>query len=796
MSTRVTINNGSAGIGSFLVGIDASGILMVIGLCFLLPLWFLPTSFFPVLFGKTLLAGFLAFLFAGVFIIGRLRAGSVLLPRSPIVIAAVLLPLVYLFAALSSDSVNASLFGHMLEIDTVFFVTIASLLLLLTAFLVRTEQAVFNVAAALLGAFLLLGVYQIFHLLVSPSVLSFGIFTSASGTPLGSWADVGALSGLVALLLLITLELLPVERMTRTLLYVALVVAAILLFAVNTIAVWYVLASTATLLAIYRLSQAPKGAAYNPRHIPFRLVATVVISLFFIVFGPAINARISPLLGVTEIEARPSWQGTYAVGKKVIAEHALFGIGPNQFDRGWNLYRPAAVNVTPFWATDFAMGIGVVPTALVTAGILGFLAWLFLLGSLAWEGYRVIREPRADVFTHYLSLLTLGAALYFAQLFVMHVPSQGLYLLGFIFFGLFLAHLRNRTTVKEREILFTGNPVMGFGFIAFFIVLLVGSVAGLYFLLSKSVGVALFNRAASAYAATGDVDRAEALVSRANRVDESDLYYRSLSELRLIRLGDLLNRSATLPQEQVRAEFQTLLRDAIAYGQQAVVYNPYDYLNHVALAKAYESVVPLKISNAYENALSTYTTAQAFAPQNPALRLALARLELLNGKPALAGKYVEEAFALKPDYTEAAFIKSQIAIALGDVKEAIAASERTVALAPNEPVAYFQLGLLYYNERRYADAIVALERAVGLQSAYANARYFLGLAYAAVGRSGDAIAQFEAIEVTNPDNREVQSILANLRAGRPPFASTAGSPEQNPEKRPTLPIPENKGPGF
>lgn len=783
MAMRVSINSGSVQ-----ANLEAYGILALIGLVFLLPLWFLPTSLFPVLFSKTLLAGIAAFLLAGVFVLGRLKAGSVSLPRSGVLFAVILLPVSYLLSAYFSVSSAPSFLGHMIEIDTFFFVLLASLLLILTTLYVRTEQAVFNVAAALLGSFLFLSVYQLFHLLVSPSILSFGIFTNVSSTLLGSWVDLGALSGLVTLLILITLELLPVEKGTRTILYVALVIAAVFLVIVNPMAVWYILASSASLLAVYRLSQAPKGVAYHPRHIPFRLVATVIVSLFFILFGPAVNNRVNQVLGVSEIEARPSWQGTYVVAKGTITHEPWFGIGPNQFDRGWNLYRPQAVNVTPFWNIDFPMGIGVVPTAVVTVGVIGFLAWLCLLGSLLWEGYRAMREPRADVFSHYLTLLTLGATIYFVQLFVMHVPTPGLYLLGFIFFGLFVAHLRNRGLIKEKEATFTGNPVAGFGFISLFVALLIGAGAGTYFLVEKSAGIAFFSKAAAEYADTQNLDRADAFLARANRVDESDLYYRSLSQLRLIRLSNLLNQSSVLPQETVRAQFQTLLRDAIAYAQQAVAYDQYEYLNHVSLAQAYESVVPLKISNAYENALSTYLTAQSFAPMNPALHLAVGRLELLNSKPDLAGKYIDEAFALKPDYTEAAFLRSQVAVALGDVKAAISSAEKAVVLAPNEPVAYFQLGLLYYNERRYSDAIAALERAVALQGAYANARYFLGLSYAAVGRSPEAVAQFEAIQVTNPDNKEVATIIENLRAGRPPFASAATNADNKPEKRPQLPV--------
>lgn len=91
-------------------------------------------------------------------------------------------------------------------------------------------------------------------------------------------------------------------------------------------------------------------------------------------------------------------------------------------------------------------------------------------------------------------------------------------------------------------------------------------------------------------------------------------------------------------------------------------------------------------------------------------------------------------------------------------------------LEPNNPVIFFQLGLLRYNNENYEEAINSLERAVVLNNVYANAKYFLGLAYYYAGRTGDAIDQFEQVAETNPENEGVKLILANLEAGDDPLA--------------------------
>ena len=174
-----------------------------------------------------------------------------------------------------------------------------------------------------------------------------------------------------------------------------------------------------------------------------------------------------------------------------------------------------------------------------------------------------------------------------------------------------------------------------------------------------------------------------------------------------------------------------------------------------------------------------------FNPKRPAIYLSLARLDLAVGNQELAKEGLAKAIELKQNYTDAIFLSARLSAEEGKLNEAIAKVESASIISPNDVGLFFNLGFLKYSDSDFEGAVVALERAVSLRPDYANAKYFLGLSYDRVGRTEEAVVQFEGIEITNPDNNEVKQILANLRAGRRPFASID---VVSPEDRDTPPI--------
>jgi tetratricopeptide (TPR) repeat protein len=258
-----------------------------------------------------------------------------------------------------------------------------------------------------------------------------------------------------------------------------------------------------------------------------------------------------------------------------------------------------------------------------------------------------------------------------------------------------------------------------------------------------------------------------------------------LSELYLARLNELF-ADEEISQTEAQSKFQAFLATAIQSAQRAVALDGTDYQNHLALGRVFEAVVPLNISGAYDNAKAAYAEGRTRNPQSPEIELILARLEITNKDNDEARMHIDKALAEKADYADAIFLLSQIDIAEGNISKAIESVRSVATLSPNDAGVFFQLGLLYYNQKDYVNAVGALERAVVLSPQYANAKYFLGLSYYQVDDTAErAVKEFQDLAMTNPDNAEIKAILDNLGEGKPPFANQLDS---KPERRSTLPV--------
>jgi len=426
-----------------------------------------------------------------------------------------------------------------------------------------------------------------------------------------------------------------------------------------------------------------------------------------------------------------------------------------------------------------------------TGGVLGILSWIAFLAFFIVRGSRSVLTTHIDSRSAYLVLSSFLAALYLWCAAVFYVPGIVLFSFAFLFTGIFIALLAKEYKVQNMTFSFTKNPRIGFVSVLVIIILIIVSIVALYSLSQRILAVKSFGSGVYALNVEGDVGKAENNIIRSLRLFEHDSLYRALSEVQTMQIGTILSQSG-VGQDTLRTQFQSKLGSAITSAQNAISFNETQYLNWVALGRVYESIVPLGIAGAYENAVSSYTQALLLNPKDPSLHLVLARVEIANKNNEMAKQQIAEALALKNNYTEAIFVLSQIEENEGNLLSAIFAAEQASLISPNDVGVFFQLGLLRYKNKDYKGAVSALERAVILTPVYANAKYFLGLSYEEVGRTADAISQFEDIvNILDPSAEEPKVILRNLKAGRSPFSSQGGEIEdESPEDRDTPPLDE------
>lgn len=511
-----------------------------------------------------------------------------------------------------------------------------------------------------------------------------------------------------------------------------------------------------------------------------------IISLMFLLPG-SLGGILSSKLGISNIEARPSWSATYDIARDTIKSNPILGVAPGRFSNQWLLLKPVGVNQTLFWNTDFDFGIGTIPSFVVTTGILGMFAWLVFLILFVYKGGKSLFIKYEEEHSMFVSVSSFMAALYMWIVAMFYVPNIVNFSFAALFTGIFVALLIKEKVVKSVKLSFVKDPRVGFISVLILISLIILSIVTTYLLTQRFMSNYSFNRSLVAFNIEGDIDSAERYMLKSVALYEHDIYYRALSEIQITRLGQILS-SGNQNEDIVRAQFQAALGNVINSARSAVDFDSTNYANWISLGRVYESVIPLNIEGSYENAIASYNQALELNPNSPSMYIILARTELAKADTEKAKEFIGQALVLKSDYTEALFLLSQIEARSGNIDEAIAQVEKASFIAPNDIGVFFQLGLLRYQDKDYAGAVSALERAVILNPVYANAKYFLGLSYYNEGRRDEAIAQFKDVLFLNPDNVEVGQILSNLKNGYKPFSATP--PVEPPEDRDELPVEE------
>ena len=758
------------------------------------PIFFLPFSFVSTQFSTSLLFAFAVILATIIYVISSLISGSLDLPRPTkyVIGFTATVPIVYFFAGIANGFSRMSFFGYTFDQSTVGFIALAFIYLFLVSILFRNKNRIFYSYFAFVISSIILAAYLLLRIILGAKFLSFGMFSDITMTPVGSFNNVGIFFGIGAILSLLSCQMLNLSKLVKALVSVALVLSLFFLAIVNFKIVWIILSICALLYIIYSLVSQRNSGTLSMKKIPIYPLASLIIGIIFIIWGAGIGSILSNKLNISNLEVRPSLSVTLDIAKNTIKQRPLFGSGPNTFVTQWLFWKPDDVISTIFWNTDFTNGIGLIPTFAVTTGLVGVLSWLVFLSFYLYLGIKSIFAKIEDSFNKFLLVSSFLVSLYLWIMAFAYVSSTVIFILTFFFTGLFFASVYITGIIPVGRKVFSDNPKNGFMLSLFLVAVLLASLALAYGLYKNSESLWYFQKASYALNNTGDVSLAETNMTKAIRALPYDVYYRALSEIELARLNIIVSQNVQdVKPEVIQSQFKNTLSNAIKAGISAKDADPTNYINWISLGRVYEAVSPpqLQIQGAYESAQFAYGEALRRNPKNPSILAVFARLALAHNDLKQARAYAEQAIAVKQNYIDAYFLLSQIEVADNNIKGAIDAVSASSVINPTDPGIFFQLGLLKYNIKDYFGAIDALEKATKLTPDYANAKYFLGLSYEATGDHSRAIEQFSSLKLTNPDNKEVNTILLNLRAGKPIFTNTTNP---KPEKGKKLPVKETQ----
>ena len=140
------------------------------------------------------------------------------------------------------------------------------------------------------------------------------------------------------------------------------------------------------------------------------------------------------------------------------------------------------------------------------------------------------------------------------------------------------------------------------------------------------------------------------------------------------------------------------------------------------------------------------------------------RLEL----DSLAEPELKTALEKDARLANANFLLGQVALFRGRIDEAIALTERELAVNPGHATALSQLGDAYLRQGRPAEAIAALQKSLWLNPYYSAPYILLGRAYMKKGEASTAEGMLRRAIGHDPNNRSAHYLLAQLlqQAGR------------------------------
>ena len=778
-------------------------------LVFFTPIFFLPTTLFPVNSNKQLFVGAVLFV-ALLYVVAKfLSGGKVVVPKTWALYSVSVLFLAVLTSAIFSQARDVSFLGQ--SPDSLFWVSAYILAFLLGLVILKDKQAILTSAFAYVAS---MGLLVLFAFLQFSGVtfLPFDFAKSLSFNPVGTSFSVAfviaaAFCGLLSFL--ITHKVF--DKRLRVTLWVLVGLFALFILQVNLWSMWLTLALTfvvISLIVAYSTMQT-KQVSMRPLLVPFLVIIIALSGIFLSLNIPSFvkfPAEVSPTFNATVDITKNSLGGV----------RALWGTGPGTFSYNYSLYRPVNINNTQFWGIQFNQGYSSFVSNVSTWGILGalaLLAVLFAFYKTILLGIMKSAKDRKDSMLHSVAIGAFAVSLFFGISLFVYKGNSVSYMLLFLSATVGMTALYELGVLKSIKLeLFGSLQKM---LIASLAAIVLGSVAlgSFYFLGQQYLGQVYTAQAVKVYQKDKNLNKALEKLDKALKTNKNDDdIARVSSQALMLRLGEVANDTSVTAANR-NSQASALFENAAKAASMAVNINSKELQNWLQVGQVYAQITGL-VDKAEDVAISAYDKAQELDPFNPSLPLAQARVyvglsDILQGRIASATaieqqelasrrlnalngavEKLEEAIELKDDYATARFLLASAYKKLGNLDAAIVQIQKIAKDNPKDANIALQLGLFYYQSENFSLARGEFERALDIaNNVFGNARYFLALTYDKLGDSGTAIQHMEKVLQDNQDSELVKTILVNLRAGRPALTGLEDvtPPETGGAQGPTLP---------
>lgn len=592
--------------------------------------------------------------------------------------ALIAVPIAYIASSIFGSHTSLSLIGSGAEIDTAYMVILGSLLMFLVSRTFRTKKSVLVLSLGMLVIAFIISLFHVLRFIFGADFLSLGLFTSISSNTVGGFNELGIFAGLAAIISVVGLELLTPQKNLKIGLYLSLILS-LLIVAVSNFSVAGAALSLSLFISLFALVIFIHKKVVNPKAaLPKAALATLLITIVLTIASGPISRYVAPLIGLTQqdvLDVRVSPSATFSIAGKVYSEgviSALFGTSPNYFFTAWAKYKPItgndSVNLTDFWNVDFNLGSGYIPTAFVSSGLLGGLAWIFFLIVLLYYISKLLKKTAKtdkDQLGTYVAWIASAGTICLWIMAALFTTGPVLLFLAFIFTGLLIGSLVREDIIEVKVITWSVATYWKGFFLTLAMIVLI--IACMYFgyIWQQRLYASMQVQSASALIQKDNTAIAQVqqklLTSINTYFDPSVL--RLASDVSLIRPTALISQvGGVVPADKLSQEVVSDINFSIASARRAAIDNgaSVDYRDWLQLGKAYETATFLGATSTANLAVQSYLQAEQLNPTSPVPPYLIGRLYALARSLDVATQKIQQSIDLKSNYVEAVNLMKSI----------------------------------------------------------------------------------------------------------------------------------------
>lgn len=369
---------------------------------------------------------------------------------------------------------------------------------------------------------------------------------------------------------------------------------------------------------------------------------------------------------------------------------ALIGVGPQGYVQAFSLFKPIALNNTPFWAVRFGSAHNVPLDVVVTNGIIGVVALaIILLGILAKvKGTRKEDLPLLGgvaVAILLFLLIPAGPVLWVTLTLLLvawnsasqaSVPLESEDTSTFVFLS-----SAGKSGKDERHV--------ATGIIAGIALLLIGgSLFGLYFNGKSIASQVVYGQALDAIRTNKAKEAYDLMRTAITIAPYHEDMRRTFSQINL-SIAQGLTQKKDISEDDKKTAV-TLIQQAINEAKASVALNQTESSNWLSLAIVYDNLIGAA-KEADQWTVAAYTQAIIRDPANPRIRVDLGGVFRKLKSDDQASRLFEQAAQLKPDYANAYFNMASIAESLDHKDQQLALLKKTLSLLDAKDPQYNQV---------------------------------------------------------------------------------------------------------